>query len=130
MIDQRNIRILIVARKDVLRDSLQTLLNAIFPNGSIDLADNESDIIEYILEKPFDLVIFYLYLPFDEQISFVRNVKRIWPFLPVVLVTEDQAQSRAALEVGVDQTILRGFAFDELTKVIKKLFPLYNDRIG
>ncbi len=119
MIDQRNFRILIVARKDVLRDSLQTLLSAIFPNGSIDLADNESAIIEYILEKPFDLVIFYLYLPFDEQITFVRNVKRIWPYLPVVLVTEDQAQSRAALDIGVDQTILRGFAFDELTKVIK-----------
>jgi DNA-binding NarL/FixJ family response regulator len=119
----QKIRILMVARNDVLRNGLQALLAAVFPEGEIEEAESEASALESVGRKTFHLVIFYPGLPMSELMSAARKVKQTVPALRTILITEEPGQRVPALEAGIDQTILCGFTIDELTGVLKKLFP-------
>jgi DNA-binding NarL/FixJ family response regulator len=120
-INRQKMKILIVAREDVLRDGLQTLLVAALPLCEMDLVDNGTEAFDKVSRECFDLVLFYSGSLFDDQISAVREIKNARSKLSILIVVDELAQARTALDNGVDQVIMKGFTIDALAKTIKSL---------
>jgi DNA-binding response OmpR family regulator len=107
-------KILIFARADVLRDSLQTMLAGLFRGVEIDLLEDGALVASQIQRGTYDVVFLYPGLSFDTLLEAVRTIKAGATRIFTVMVIEEQDQMRLALEAGADQVILKGFSADLL----------------
>ncbi|GIV23346.1 MAG: PglZ domain-containing protein [Bacteroidia bacterium] len=61
-----------------------------------------SEVLETLKNQPVDLLIVDEHMPGMQGIDLARQVKRTYPYLPVIMVTKDEAERLMEAAVGVD----------------------------
>jgi DNA-binding NarL/FixJ family response regulator len=113
------IKILVIARADVLRDGLQTMLAGLLPGAKIDLLDDGSQTTNQVRQKEYDLIFLYPGLGFETLLSATRAIKTAATRAFTIMVIEEQDQVRKALEAGADQVLLKGFSAVQLITILR-----------
>src|SRR5688572_4209566 len=106
--------VLIIDDAAEIRESIQMLL--VSEGLSVDMADNGEEGLLKIEENIYDLVLLDLMLPGKSGMDVFKEIKRIDPMLPVVIIT-----AMAAIETAV--TAIKEGSYDYVTK------PWDNDKL-
>jgi DNA-binding NarL/FixJ family response regulator len=121
--------ILIVARPGQLRDSLQVLLNSIFPQGSIRLAEDGLSAIDGKMDDHPALAL----IAFEPAHLNIRQTleqfQRVWPQARTIVLVEDEGGHSAALAAGADIVLMKGMRAARLLARIEEFIEDQEDLI-
>lgn len=94
---------------------------------NVDWHTHGASTIHQIIKKQYDILILDLRLPDIDGLTVCREVRKIRPLQPILMLTAlDAIENRVAgLRAGADDYLPKPFAFDEL---IARLEALYRDR--
>jgi DNA-binding response OmpR family regulator len=112
-------KILIIAKSDVLRDSLYTMLSGLLPGVEIDLLEDSSQTGNRVKQRSYDLVFLYPGLPFIQLLQATQEIKAATTRAFTIFVIEEQEQVHKALDAGADQVLLKGFNATQLNNILK-----------
>jgi DNA-binding response OmpR family regulator len=110
-------RVLVIDDQPSLLMLLKVLLERIIPGVEVMTADSASGGLTLHRENPCDLVLTDVNMPREDGFFVLREVKRQWPSVPVVLMsgtplTED------ALAAGADGFLPKPFTLEQLEVVV------------
>jgi signal transduction histidine kinase len=103
-----------------VRNTLSECSNSI--RFCTETADNISDAIGLIEEKNFDIVLLGVELPDSSGPDFVREIRKLKPYMPIVLITNsgDEEAAVEAIKNGADDYLVKGKIFkDVLSRSIR-----------
>jgi two-component system, NtrC family, response regulator len=124
-------RILICDDDDAVRSSLAFLLSkaGYLPN----FASNPDDIIKYVSEAPFDLILldmnFSLSINGEEGIELLKKIKTLKPETPVILMTAWASVELAVrgIKLGASDFVTKPWNNIQLLKIIETSITLSSD---
>lgn len=121
LVTTENTRILIVDDDQGMRDMLLSVL-PIFGFEAI-AARNGSEAIALFLTNPFDLVITDLQMPGMDGRSLAFNIKRIFPEIPIIMMTA-QAKAYVAKDLKnscFESALFKPFKLEQLQQEIQRV---------
>jgi DNA-binding response OmpR family regulator len=112
-------RILVAENDGPLADFLCQKLQA--EQFSVDLIPGTKDVEQLVAERPCDLALLDLALPYAAGIDALRHIRAKKPELPVVFLTSLESVDERArcLDAGADDLVPKPFAFAELAARIR-----------
>jgi two-component system, NarL family, invasion response regulator UvrY len=119
----KRIRFLIVDDHATVRDGLEHLLSAEFPDSTFASAANAAEASERSRHESFDIVILDVNLPGQDGIGLIRQFKDHHPWIRVLIHTmhpEDQLGIRA-LRAGADGYLTKDRPVAELFEAVERL---------
>ena len=117
------IRILIADDHAVVRKGLAQILLDEFPAAEIKEVGNSEELIEAAVKGHWDIVISDLSMPGRSGLDALRQLKELFPKLPVLIMSihpEDQYAIRV-LKAGASGYLSKDSAPDELVKAVRKV---------
>ncbi len=120
---ERNAPVLIVAKPDRLRDSLQFLLKTVPEINIVGLADDSSSALRLVSEHRLALVLLDTNLPGEEMTTVLRRIKADGSRSRCLVLSDTFEQQRRARSAGADVALVKGFSVAELFEVMEKLLP-------
>ena len=117
------IRVLISDDHAILRRGLREILVRELPGAVCGEAENAQQVLAEVQSQPWDLVILDVTMPGPSGIDVLRDLKRMQPKLPVLVLSmhpEDQYGKRV-LKAGASGYMNKDVAPDELIKAINKV---------
>jgi len=111
-------RVLVIEDEDYNRELFQTALERF--GHSVAAAATGAEGLELFLKEPFDLVITDLSMPGMTGFQLAREIKKITPPVPVILMSGGALQEKedAGHETGIDFILLKPFTLDQLKKIV------------
>ena len=117
------IRVLISDDHAILRSGLKEILMRDLPGAVCGEAENAREVLDQVQRQRWDLVILDVTMPGPSGIDVLRDLKRLHPKLPVLVLSmhpEDQYGKRV-LKAGASGYMNKDVAPDELIKAIHKV---------
>jgi len=118
---ERNAPVLIAAKPDRLRDSLQFLLETMPEINIIGPADDSSLALRLISEHHPALVLLDTNLPGEEMTTVLRWIKANGSRSRCLVLSDTFEQQQRAKSAGADVALVKGFSSAEFFRVMKKL---------
>jgi DNA-binding NtrC family response regulator len=118
--EQEMTRILIVDDKEMMRDSVATMLSR--KGHTVTVAAGAKQALEKIAERPFDAVITDLQMPDSGGIDLLAEIRRLDEQLPVVFMTAygTVETAVAAMKQGAFDYLTKPFSGDELLVAVER----------
>jgi two-component system, NarL family, invasion response regulator UvrY len=118
-------RILLVDDHDDVRRSARAVLAAAIADVSVEEANNAAAALALVAREVWDLVLLDLSLPDRGGLDTLREIRRLRPALPVVVMSfnpeaEYAAAARAAGAVGY---VAKGSSSDVIASVVSRALP-------
>ncbi|GAB4120840.1 MAG: response regulator [Roseiflexaceae bacterium] len=106
------------------------LYRFLLSNGGYTVIEAEDGVaaLEQIARQPCDLVITDMNMPRMDGLELIRNLKRDYPGVYVILITAfgTPDTQRQALRQGADEYLAKPFDFDELDRRVRTFFQSRN----
>ena len=115
--------VLIAAKPNRLRDSLQFLLKTMPEINIIGLADDSALALRMISERHPALVLLDTNLPGDEMTTMLKQIKASGYQSRCLVLSDTFEQQQSVESAGADMALVRGFSVAELFEVMEKLLP-------
>jgi CheY-like chemotaxis protein len=112
-------RILVVEDDRSARESITLLLR--IDRHAVTEAVDGTEALELVSRQPFDLMILDYAMPGMQGGEVARNISRIAPALPILMVTAYAEKLRGADMPGVNAVLGKPFAVEELRNAVAKL---------
>ncbi len=112
--------VLILAAQGALRASLRSLLLAAPWLGTVAVAEDVPSVLPMVVLRRPALVIILDSLPGEVE-AVLRWTRRKGSRCRSLVLVQDSAQRKEALELGADMALLRGFPAAELYQIIEQL---------
>jgi CheY-like chemotaxis protein len=112
--------ILVIDDDDTLLKFFKIHLNKFF--SKVIVVDSAENALKTLEEKQIDLIISDIRMPKTDGIQLMRKVRRLYPSIPVVLVSGamlDEKQEKA-IEKHADGFLRKPFNIDELHELLQK----------
>lgn len=116
-----DISVLIVARPDRMRDSLEILLKLMPQIEIVGRADNGDMALKLVDRHHPMLMILDTNLPEDQNWTVLKQVKMAFPQILCLVLVAVSDQRQAAEVAGADKTLLKGFRITEFFTAIEPL---------
>jgi len=115
-------RFAIVDDHEVVRRGLRQILAEAFSGAGFGEAANPEDALALLAREPFDLVILDVDLPRRSGLEVLEEVRRLWPHLPVLMVSAYPEREFAVrcLRLGAAGYLTKDGAADELVSAAAK----------
>jgi two-component system, NarL family, invasion response regulator UvrY len=116
-------RILIADDHAGVRRGLREILADVFPEASFSEAGSGDEVLGFLATSEYALLSLDMNMPGSSGLNVLRDVKRIYPRLPVIIVSvqpEDQYATRC-LRAGADAYINKSNAPEELALAAKTI---------
>ncbi len=120
---EHNAAVLIGAKPDRLRDSLQFLLKTMPGINIVGPADDSSLMLRLISEHHPALVVLDTNLPGEEMTTVLRRIKANGSRNRCLVLSDTFEQQRRAKSAGADVALVKGFSAAEFFEVMEKLLP-------
>ncbi|MGB2696780.1 MAG: response regulator, partial [Candidatus Zixiibacteriota bacterium] len=113
----KKLRILAIDDQQVIRDLLEDMSKSL--DYHLELASNSEDGLKIFEKDNFDLVIAELDMPQVSGCEVSREVKRLKPDVPVILLTEwtEPPEKQMLEDYGVDFVLNKPFRLDQLSNI-------------
>jgi two-component system invasion response regulator UvrY len=108
-----------------VRRGLREILVDAFSNARFSEAADGVGVLAELLKSRQDILLLDINMPGRSGLDVLKDVKRIYPLLPVIMVSvqpENQYASRCII-AGATAYINKDGASDELAPAIRKIFP-------
>lgn len=118
------IKILIADDHAIVRQGLRKIVSIDEQMTVVGEARNGAELLNLVREEPADVVILDLSMPGRNGLETLKDLKRVFPSLPVIILSihpEDQYAVRA-FKAGAAGYMTKESAPEELVKAIKKAF--------
>ena len=116
----RGVRILLLDDDADIRRGAQ--LNLALQGALIETAEDGREGLQILLQRDYDVLVVDLRMPQMDGTEFVREVRRIWPWLGIVVVSgfldEDEAAPGLLNELGIAHVIPKPIDFEALADAI------------
>ena len=117
------INIMIADDQELIRESLQVVLN-LNPEFSVTgVAQNGSALIELVKNNAPDVILMDVRMPETDGVVATREINRLFPDVRIIILTtfDDDEYVYNALKYGASGYLLKGVSVPDLTDAIKKV---------
>ena len=117
------LRVLVTDDFDLMRFGLRRFLDVTFKGALVEEAVNGKQTLDFVRQKPWDLLLLDLSLPDKNGLDILQDIKHAQPDLPVLVFSgmgEDEF-AVAALHAGANGFVNKGSPVPELTLAIQKV---------
>lgn len=102
-----------------IRQSLKTLLVAVFLRVRIEEAQNGHQVLDMVAADPPNLVLMDAEMPQVNGLDATRAIKAGWPHVRVIVMVLEPHHRFQALQAGADACVMKGFPSQELLDAIE-----------
>jgi DNA-binding NarL/FixJ family response regulator len=119
-------RILLVDDSAAVRGPLRELLCGLLPGATVSEADAAGPALESVRAEPWDLVLLDLSLPDRSGVETLREIRRVRPELPVVVMSLHASQTYrgAMMAAGAAEYIEKGSPATAFRAVVSSVLRL------
>jgi DNA-binding NarL/FixJ family response regulator len=114
-------RILLVDDSEDLRRSMRTVLGDLIAGVTFGEAGDAAQALAEIARAPWDLVLLDLSLPDRSGFDVLRELRRRWPALPVLVMSfhRDAGYAAATRAAGAAGYVAKGSSADEVAAAVR-----------
>ncbi|HKN85279.1 MAG TPA: response regulator [Nitrospiraceae bacterium] len=123
------LRILLIDDQPSILMLVQVMLERVLPGVRVMTAKSATDALYVLQREPCDVVLSDISMPGEDGFFVLKEVKRQWPSLPVVLMSGSPLAREAEL-AGADGFLLKPFNLDQFHTTLTAITALERDAIG
>jgi DNA-binding NarL/FixJ family response regulator len=117
------LRVLVTDDFDLMRLGLRRFLDVTFGGALVEEAVNGKQTLDFVRQKPWDLLLLDLSLPDKNGLDILQDIKHAQPDLPVLVFSGmgEDGFAVAALNAGASGFVAKSSSVQELTLAIQKV---------
>jgi DNA-binding NarL/FixJ family response regulator len=115
------LRVLIVDDCSVVRDGLQSILQAASDVEVIGEADSGCDALTQVEKLQPDIILVDAQMPGMDGVETTSRIKERWPNVKVLFLTVHSSYIKAALAAGADRCLMKDCTWRELMEAVRKV---------
>lgn len=123
------LRVLLIDDQPSILMLVQVLLERTLPGVRVITAQSATDGLYVLQQEPCDVVLSDVSMPGEDGFFVLKQVKRQWPGLPVVLMSGTPLADEAKL-AGADGFLLKPFNLDQFHTTLTAVMALERETIG
>ena len=118
------IKVLVADDQELIRQSLQIVLNSKENIEVTDVAANGQEVIRKVREKKPDVILMYIRMPKMDGVQCTKIIKENHPDIKIIILTtfDDDEYVYNALKFGASGYLLKGVSMDELVDAIMTVY--------
>lgn len=118
------IKVLIADDQELIRQSLQIVLNSKQDIEVSDVAANGQEVIQCIRKNKPDIILMDIRMPKMDGVQCTKIIKENYPQIKIIILTtfDDDEYVFNALKYGASGYLLKGVSMDELSDVIRTVY--------
>ena len=118
------IKVLIADDQELIRQSLQIVLNSKADIEVCDVAADGQEVIRSILKEKPDVILMDIRMPKMDGVQCTKIIKENYPQIKIIILTtfDDDEYVYNALKFGASGYLLKGVSMDELENAIKTVY--------
>lgn len=124
-----NLRVLLIDDQPSILMLIQALLERTVPGVYVITAKSAAEALHLLQEDPCDIVLSDVSMPGEDGFFVLKQVKRQWPRLPVVLMS-GAPLSHEAHTAGANGFLLKPFSLDQFHSTLKAVTALQRKTMG
>lgn len=115
------IKVLIADDQELIRQSLQIVLNSKANIEVTDVAADGQEVIQSIRKQKPDIILMDIRMPKMDGVQCTKIIKDVYPQIKIIILTtfDDDEYVYDALKYGASGYLLKGVSMDELTEAIQ-----------
>ena len=119
------IRVMIADDQELIRESLQIVLDINEDMQVVGVAQNGAELLELLEKQAADVILMDVRMPVMDGIQFIKEVRKSLDhkFTPIIVLTTENQESKMqeGKEAGATGWIVKPFSSDKLIAVVKKI---------
>jgi DNA-binding NtrC family response regulator len=123
------VRVLLIDDQLSILMLVQVLLERTLPGVRVITAKSATDGLHVLQQKSCDVVLSDVSMPGEDGFFLLKQIKRQWPGLPVVLMSGTPLADEAKL-AGADGFLLKPFNLDQFHATLTAVMALERETIG
>ncbi|MDQ6734796.1 MAG: response regulator [Nitrospirota bacterium] len=123
------LRVLLIDDQPTILMLVQVMLERTLPGVRVIAAKSATDALQLLQQEPCDVVLSDVSMPGEDGFFVLKQVKRQWPGLPVVLMSGAPLAQEAEL-AGADGFLLKPFNLDQFHATLTAVSALERETIG
>jgi DNA-binding NtrC family response regulator len=124
-----NLRVLLIDDQPTILMLVQALLERTFPGVHVIKAESAAEALQVLQEEPCDVVLSDVSMPGEDGFFVLKQVKRQWPGLPVVLMSGAPLADKAHT-AGANGFLLKPFNIDQFHATLTAVTAWHRETIG
>ena len=118
------IKVLIADDQELIRQSLQIVLNSKADIEVCDVAEDGQEVIRSIRKEKPDVILMDIRMPKMDGVQCTKIIKENYPQIKIIILTtfDDDEYVYNALKFGASGYLLKGVSMDELENAIKTVY--------
>lgn len=118
------IKVLIADNQELIRQSLQIVLNSKQDIEVSDVAANGQEVIQCIRKNKPDIILMDIRMPKMDGVQCTKIIKENYPQIKIIILTtfDDDEYVFNALKYGASGYLLKGVSMDELSDAIRTVY--------
>ena len=118
------IKVLIADDQELIRQSLQIVLNSKPDIEVSDVAANGQEVIQCIRKNKSDIILMDVRMPKMDGVQCTKMIKENYPQIKIIILTtfDDDEYVFNALKYGASGYLLKGVSMDELSEAIRTVY--------
>ena len=118
------IKVLIADDQELIRQSLQIVLNSKQDIEVSDVAANGQEVIQCIRKNKPDIILMDIRMPKMDGVQCTKIIKENYPQIKIIILTtfDDDEYVFNALKYGASGYLLKGVSMDELSDAIRTVY--------
>ena len=117
------IRIMIADDQELMRESLQIVLELNEDMHVVAMAQNGEELLEFLEKEPADVILMDVSMPKMDGVEATMQVKKKYPDIKIIILTtfDDDEYVLNALRYGASGYLLKGMSVPELSGAVRKV---------
>jgi len=115
------LRVLIVDDCSVVRDGLQSILQAASDVEVVGEAENGCDALTQVEKLHPDIILVDAQMPGMDGVETTSRIKERWPDVKVLFLTVHSCYIKAALAAGADRCLMKDSTWREIMEGVRKV---------
>ncbi|MDO4649072.1 MAG: response regulator transcription factor [Eubacteriales bacterium] len=118
------IKVLVADDQELIRQSLQIVLNSKENIQVIDVAANGQEVVRSVRENPPDVILMDIRMPKMDGVQCTKIIKENYPDIKIIILTtfDDDEYVYNALKFGASGYLLKGVSMNELEEAITTVY--------
>lgn len=118
------IKVLIADDQELIRHSLQIVLNSKSDINVIDVAADGQEVIQSVRKNKPDIILMDVRMPKMDGVQCTKIIKEVHPQIKIIILTtfDDDEYVYSALKYGASGYLLKGVSVEELSNAIRTVY--------
>lgn len=118
------IKVLVADDQELIRESLQIVLNSKEDIKVLDVASDGYEVIKILKKNKPDIILMDVRMPKMDGVQCTKIIKEIYPQIKIIILTtfDDDEYIYSALKYGASGYLLKGVSMEQLVEAIRTVY--------